>query len=89
MSASESLEKVAGIGLHANMIMYLKNEYHLDNAKGATIILLWGALSNFMSIIGAFLSDSYTGRFRVLAFGTLFYLSVSLCHFLPYYYIEN
>ncbi|KAJ7973833.1 Protein NRT1/ PTR FAMILY 1.2 like [Quillaja saponaria] len=69
--ANETFEKVAGFGLHVNIIFYLINEYHLDPATGASILFLWSAISNFMPIIGAFVSDSYLGRFRVIAYGTV------------------
>ncbi|XP_075098275.1 protein NRT1/ PTR FAMILY 1.2-like isoform X1 [Nicotiana tabacum] len=69
--ANEALDKVASVGLHANMILYLKNEYHLTNATGASILFWWNALSNFTPIFGAFLSDSYLGRYYVIALGTL------------------
>ncbi|KVI11587.1 protein NRT1/ PTR FAMILY 1.1-like [Cynara cardunculus var. scolymus] len=67
---NEAFERVASVGLRANMILYLKNEYHLSNATGANIMFLWGAISNFMPTLGAFLSDSYLGRFRVIAIGS-------------------
>ncbi|KAK6941497.1 Proton-dependent oligopeptide transporter family [Dillenia turbinata] len=69
--ANETFEKVASVGLNANMILYLMYEYHLDSANGASILFLWGAISNFMPIIGAFLSDSNLGRFRVISMGTI------------------
>lgn len=59
------------------MILYLINEYHLDSAAGANILFLWLAISNFMPILGAFLSDSYLGRFRVIAMGSVVSLLVS------------
>ncbi|XVE70294.1 hypothetical protein DITRI_Ditri10aG0060800 [Diplodiscus trichospermus] len=68
--SNETFEKVAGIGLQANMILYLKNEYHMSNATGANVLFLWSAISNFMPTLGAFLSDSFLGRFRVIAVGT-------------------
>ncbi|KAL1080890.1 hypothetical protein V6Z11_D09G027000 [Gossypium hirsutum] len=68
--STETFEKVASFGLHANMILYLINEYHMSNAKGANVLFLWSAISNFMPILGAFLSDSFLGRFRVIALGT-------------------
>ncbi|KAJ7969584.1 Protein NRT1/ PTR FAMILY 1.2 like [Quillaja saponaria] len=69
--ANETFEKVASFGLHVNMIFYLINEYHLDPATGASILFLWAAISHFMPIIGAFVSDSYLGRFRVIAWATV------------------
>ncbi|XP_059276811.1 protein NRT1/ PTR FAMILY 1.2-like [Lycium ferocissimum] len=68
--ANEAFEKVASVGLHANMILYLKNEYHLTNATGTNILFWWGAISNFTPIFGAFLADSYLGRFYVITLGT-------------------
>lgn len=67
---NEAFEKVSSYGLLPNMIFYLMNVYHLDAAKGTIILSLWSALSNAMAIFGGFLSDSYLGRFRVIAFGT-------------------
>lgn len=67
---NESFEKVASYGLLPNMIFYLMNEYNLEAASGSIILSLWSAASNTMAIFGAFLSDSYLGRFRVIALGT-------------------
>ncbi|KAI4347099.1 hypothetical protein L6164_007948 [Bauhinia variegata] len=69
--ANESFEKVANVGLHVNMIMYLTNEYHYDPATATIILFLWSALSNFMPVMGAFLSDSYMGRFQVISWGLI------------------
>ncbi|KAK9947761.1 hypothetical protein M0R45_003369 [Rubus argutus] len=69
--SNETFEKVASFGLHANMIMYLMFEYHLEVATGASILFLWTAASNFTPIMGAFLSDSHLGRFRVIALGSV------------------
>lgn len=74
--ANESFERVASVGLRANMILYLKNEYHFSTATGANIMFLWGAISGFMPTVGAFLSDSYLGRFRVIAIGSIISLIV-------------
>ncbi|CAI0390061.1 unnamed protein product [Linum tenue] len=69
--SNESLEKVASVGLQANMTFYLKKQYHLTNSAAANVLFLWGALSNFTPIVGAFAADSYFGRFRVIVVGTL------------------
>ncbi|XP_071908790.1 protein NRT1/ PTR FAMILY 1.2-like isoform X2 [Coffea arabica] len=69
--ANEAFERVASVGLHINMILYLTGEYHFDNATGASILFWWAAISNFLPTFGAFLSDSYLGRFRVIALGTV------------------
>ncbi|KAF1872635.1 hypothetical protein Lal_00016472 [Lupinus albus] len=71
LSANESFEKVANLGLHVNMILYLLYEYHFDPSTAAIILFLWFAASNFMPFFGAFLSDSCLGRFRVIAWGSV------------------
>ncbi|KEH21351.1 putative proton-dependent oligopeptide transporter family, major facilitator superfamily [Medicago truncatula] len=69
--ANETFEKVANVGLHVNMVLYLLNEYHAEPSTAAIIIFLWNAGSNFMPLFGALLSDSCLGRFRVIAWGTI------------------
>ncbi|KAI3967654.1 hypothetical protein MKX01_039564 [Papaver californicum] len=68
---NEAFEKVASYGIQPNLILYLMNEYHYSSATGATILSMWSASSNFLAIFGAFLSDSYLGRFRVIALGSI------------------
>ncbi|XP_057957149.1 protein NRT1/ PTR FAMILY 1.2-like [Malania oleifera] len=67
---NESFEKVASYGLMPNMIFYLMYDYGMSTANASIILLLWSALSNVMAIFGAFLSDSYLGRFKVIALGS-------------------
>ncbi|KAK3439166.1 hypothetical protein EUGRSUZ_C03811 [Eucalyptus grandis] len=69
--ANEILEKVAAVGLQPNMILYLINKYQFNAASGANVLFLWSAISSFMPALGAFLSDSYLGRFRVIGFGSV------------------
>lgn len=59
------------------MVIYLTREYHMANATAAVVMLAWGAFSSITPIFGAFLSDSYLGRFRTIAFATISCLMVS------------
>ncbi|XP_044472182.1 protein NRT1/ PTR FAMILY 1.1-like [Mangifera indica] len=67
---NESFEKVAGYGLMPNMILYLMSGYHIATANGAAMLAMWSAASNAMAIVGAFLSDSYIGRFWAILLGS-------------------
>lgn len=69
--ANEAFEKVASYGLLPNMILYLIQDYHLGVAKGTNILFLWSAATNFLPVVGAFLSDSYLGRFLTIGLGSI------------------
>lgn len=77
VSVNECLEKVASYGIMPNMILYLRDDYHMAIAKATNVLYTWSAMSNVLSIFGAFLSDSYLGRFRVVLIGSLSSLLVS------------
>ncbi|KVH99883.1 protein NRT1/ PTR FAMILY 1.2-like [Cynara cardunculus var. scolymus] len=68
---NEAFEKVASYGLMPNMIFYLMEVYHMEAATGTSILSVWSAFSNGLSIFGAIISDSYLGRFRVIVMGSI------------------
>ncbi|KAM3303973.1 hypothetical protein P3S67_015005 [Capsicum chacoense] len=68
---NESFERVASYGLQTNMIIYLMKYYHMSAATGTSILGIWTALSNGLAIVGAIISDSYLGRFKAVAFGSI------------------
>ncbi|WOG99205.1 hypothetical protein DCAR_0518553 [Daucus carota subsp. sativus] len=70
--ANEALEKVASLGLLPNMIMYLIREYRMEFTEGQNILFFWSAATNFLPLVGAFLSDSFLGRFSTIALGSTF-----------------
>ncbi|XP_055806728.1 protein NRT1/ PTR FAMILY 1.2-like [Solanum dulcamara] len=68
---NESFEMIASYGLQPNMLIYLMTFYHMSAATGSIIIGIWNALSNGLAILGAITADSYCGRFRAVAFGSI------------------
>lgn len=69
--ANEMLEKVAGVGLNTNMIVYLTNQYHMSTADAQTMIFVCSAVSNFTPIAGGVIADMYLGRFIAVATGSI------------------
>ncbi|KAE8699468.1 Protein NRT1/ PTR FAMILY 1.2 [Hibiscus syriacus] len=69
--ANESFEKVASYGLVPNTILYLIRYYHVGVAKGTNILFFWQAATNFTPILGAFVADSYLGRFLTIGLGSI------------------
>ncbi|CAN4094748.1 unnamed protein product [Withania somnifera] len=53
------------------MLIYLMTYYHMSAATGTSILGIWTAVSNGLAIVGAIISDSYLGRFRVVAVGSI------------------
>ncbi|GMI88504.1 nitrate transporter 1.12 [Hibiscus trionum] len=69
--ATEAFERVATVGISPNMIVYLTREFGMETVKAANIIFFWSAATNFFPIIGAFLADSYLGKYRMIGFGSM------------------
>lgn len=44
---------------------------------GSNVLFIWSAVTHALAIFGAFLSDAYLGRFRVIALGSFSSLTVS------------
>lgn len=74
--ANEAFERLANFGLQPNMVLYLTQEYGLRAATAANVQFLWSAASDFLPIIGAFLADSYVGRYPMIGFGCIVCLLV-------------
>ncbi|WJZ85088.1 hypothetical protein VitviT2T_004646 [Vitis vinifera] len=53
-----------------NMILYLMRGYNMKAVDGSNVLFIWSAVTHALAIFGAFLSDAYLGRFRVIALGS-------------------
>jgi dipeptide/tripeptide permease len=80
MTGNEACEKLATIGLLANMIVYLTKEFNMPNVTASYILNLWTGTTNLSPLLGAFLSDSYIGRYWTIALGCI--ASFIVCFFL-------
>ncbi|XP_015885213.3 protein NRT1/ PTR FAMILY 1.2 [Ziziphus jujuba] len=69
--ANEAFERVSNYGLQPDMILYLTGEYGMRAATSATINFLWSAATDFTPIVGAFIADSYVGRYPMIGFGCI------------------
>lgn len=78
VAANEAFERVANYGLQPDMILYLNRDYGLRAATAANVLLLWSSATDFMPILGAFLADSYVGRYPMIGFGSVVCLLVKI-----------
>lgn len=80
-AANEAFERVASVGLIANMILYLSREYNMETTQASNVLFIWSAATNFTPVLGAFIADSYTGRYRMVGFGSIATLLVIIYFF--------
>jgi len=59
------------MSLISNLTVYLLSNYNLSGIYVVNVVQIWNGFSNIFSIIGAFISDTYLGRFRTLFFGSI------------------
>ncbi|KAL6181569.1 hypothetical protein ACLB2K_048223 [Fragaria x ananassa] len=80
---NESFEKLASMSLIANMSVYLTTKYNLGGLFMVNVVNIWNGSSNVAALAGAFVSDTYLGRFRTLLCGSISSLLINLstCHF--------
>ncbi|CAL5028399.1 unnamed protein product [Urochloa decumbens] len=68
---NETCEKLGTIGTTANLLVYLKTVYGMKSASAATLLNLWSGAFNLAPVLGAFLSDSYLGRYATIALASI------------------
>jgi len=70
-AGNETCEKLGTIGTTANLLVYLTTVYAIKSASAATLLSLWGGTVNLAPVLGAFLSDSYLGRYATIALASI------------------
>ncbi|KAL1218560.1 Protein NRT1/ PTR FAMILY 3.1 [Cardamine amara subsp. amara] len=71
--ANEICEKLAVVGFHANMISYLTTQLHLPLTKAANTLTNFAGTSSLTPLLGAFVADSFAGRFWTITFASIIY----------------
>ncbi|XP_010923296.1 protein NRT1/ PTR FAMILY 2.11 [Elaeis guineensis] len=63
---NETFEKLGTIGTAANLLVYLTTIFHLKSVTAATLLNIFSGTTNLTPLLGAFLSDTYLGRYITL-----------------------
>ncbi|XP_004307113.1 PREDICTED: protein NRT1/ PTR FAMILY 5.4-like [Fragaria vesca subsp. vesca] len=69
----EIAERFVYYGLAGNLITYLTNELHEPVPTAAKNVNTWGGVSALLPILGAFIADSYLGRFNTILVSSIIY----------------
>lgn len=58
------------MSLIANLVVYMHTKYNMDNVHSANAFNRWSGFTNVLPLLGAFIADTYLGRFHTIVFGT-------------------
>lgn len=73
----EMAERFAFYGLAGNLITYLTNNLGQPVATAAKNVNTWVGVSAIFPLLGAFVADSYLGRFKTIIASSLIYFLVN------------
>lgn len=68
---NETFEKLGTIGTSANLLVYLTTIFHMESATATTLLSVFNGTTNLSPVFGAFLSDTYFGRYWTLGFASV------------------
>ncbi|KAL9150511.1 hypothetical protein ABFS82_12G172500 [Erythranthe guttata] len=76
---TECCERLAYYGMSTNLVNYLKIRLNEANASASTIVTNWSGTCYVTPLIGAFIADSFLGRYLTIAsFCTIYVLGMTL-----------
>ncbi|XP_022734269.1 protein NRT1/ PTR FAMILY 3.1-like [Durio zibethinus] len=86
--ANDMCERFAMLGFSKNMVNYLTIQLHMPLTKAANTVTNFSGTSSLTPLLGAFVADSYVGRFWTITFASTIYLlgmiSLTLSATLPH-----
>jgi len=74
---NQGLATLAFFGVGVNLVLFLTRVMGQDNAEAANSVSKWTGTVYHFSLLGAFLSDSYWGRYMTCAIFQVIFVIVS------------
>lgn len=74
---NQGLATLAFFGVGVNLVLFLTRVLQQNNATAANSVSKWTGTVYIFSLVGAFLSDSYWGRYKTCAIFQIIFVIVS------------
>lgn len=71
---NECCERLAYYGMGTNLVNYLEKRLNMGNVKASNSVTNWSGTCYITPLIGAFLADSYLGRYWTIASFSILYV---------------
>nr|XP_043615385.1 protein NRT1/ PTR FAMILY 2.11-like [Erigeron canadensis] len=68
---NETFEKLGAIGTLSNLLVYLTTVFNMKSITATTLLNVFNGTTNFSTLLGAFLCDTYFGRYKTLGFASI------------------
>ena len=69
-------ERLAFVGIQANLVLYLTRELHQGTVTASNNVTNWIGTQWMTPLLGAYLADSYLGRYWTCVIASSIYLLV-------------
>lgn len=70
-AGNETFEKLGTVGTLSNLLVYLTTVFNMSTISATNLINVFNGTCNFGTLIGAFFSDTYFGRYKTLGFASV------------------
>ncbi|KAK6148505.1 hypothetical protein DH2020_019417 [Rehmannia glutinosa] len=68
---NETFEKLGAIGTLSNLQVYLTTVFNMSRISATTLLNVFNGTTNIATLVGAYLSDTYFGRYKTLGFASI------------------